>query len=575
MQSLQEFVQIVNDVASKLQDLNALTSSVQFADEKVVDLIQQLVPTSIVQATEAISEFSTTFALFSGANLAYSVMVPMVSCLVDSIVKALEAKAKQEWQQFIGKLKQQQDKFVQLVQSKFVKVWEPLHAFAMKHFPQGLNVKSVIAELLAKFVEYPKQVIGTRIQQLLKKAQELCDIDEARRLWNQYGADAKEHVKANVNEFLNEFKALQQAFVDVFTTMFVDSILKPVAEFLRLVRAAIQEVAVAVVDIVITELKQITSFLDSSAKEVEEIFNVSMPWMLVIAKPAAVNSIEVALAKLRASVSAAQVQQYVSRIKDVADKFGLLPGENQNKTFLGLTLSLLDGTATTIDQVCVGIVKVTNTLNEIMQQFITFVQTSLTNAIDTFFAPLEAAKPLEREKEEVKQDVNEVFDNVVAPIRYWTHPKSQKQYKLQEWPTGTFFIQSKLNPSLVLDGKGANMTAGTPVITWQLHKGLNQQWTFEKGGVIRNKQSALVLDIAGLSDMFHGGIHAVNDVIIDKNSDDKRQEWAFDGVHIINLHKNMVLDIKGASKESGTQVIVYELKETANDANQDWILVKV
>ena len=88
---------------------------------------------------------------------------------------------------------------------------------------------------------------------------------------------------------------------------------------------------------------------------------------------------------------------------------------------------------------------------------------------------------------------------------------------------GQFTIHSKIN-GMALDVKGSG-GAGTQVITYPTHGGPNQTWTLQFQG-----PEAFICS---------------------------------------GLGKNLVIDVKGADKKPGAEVIVYTKKEYDND-NQQW-----
>ena len=124
--------------------------------------------------------------------------------------------------------------------------------------------------------------------------------------------------------------------------------------------------------------------------------------------------------------------------------------------------------------------------------------------------------------------------------------------------------------TLVLDIKGGNLTAGTPIIVWteNIPTSPNQIWMFTNDGHIRcSSNPNLVLDIEG------GNLNPGTQVIVwsENFPASPNQLWLRTGDgHIANsANSNLVLDIEGGNLNPGTPVIVWS-ENSPPSPNQLW-----
>lgn len=120
-----------------------------------------------------------------------------------------------------------------------------------------------------------------------------------------------------------------------------------------------------------------------------------------------------------------------------------------------------------------------------------------------------------------------------------------------------FFIVSELN-NKVLDIKGANAAAGTDIVMFQMKHPptKNQLWYLDESGCIRS----------ALNDMVFHNPAGGQTLQMQLPSPDVRSQWRLNGTAIVN-GTGEALDIKGASKSDGANLIAYENK---NNTNQRW-----
>ena len=136
-----------------------------------------------------------------------------------------------------------------------------------------------------------------------------------------------------------------------------------------------------------------------------------------------------------------------------------------------------------------------------------------------------------------------------------------------------YYIQSQLN-GMVLDIKGGNSSAGASIINYPKKDGAgadNQLWYFVDVGngqyAIHSKMNGMALDVKG-----SGGAGAP--VITYPTHGGPNQAWSlqFKGTEAFicsGLGKDLVIDVKGANKGAGAEVIVWTKKDYDND-NQQW-----
>jgi len=134
---------------------------------------------------------------------------------------------------------------------------------------------------------------------------------------------------------------------------------------------------------------------------------------------------------------------------------------------------------------------------------------------------------------------------------------------------GEYFIQAK-HSGLVLDIKGGDIKAGTPVIQWPKkdHDNRNQKWIFTDDHFIASAaDNNLVLDV-------EGGVGEGRKLIIwtKKHHDNDNQKWAWDhGVIRNKADPNLVFDVQGADRNQGAHLLLYH--HNGND-NQKFHLYK-
>jgi hypothetical protein len=115
----------------------------------------------------------------------------------------------------------------------------------------------------------------------------------------------------------------------------------------------------------------------------------------------------------------------------------------------------------------------------------------------------------------------------------------------------------------VLDIKGNSSDPGTHVLVWENHGNANQKWRFTKKGFIESKlKKDLVLDF---QEVDNKKVLIVNNK---KESNNESQKWRLEGNGlIVNRANGHAIDIEGASKEKGADVILWEKH---GNANQLW-----
>ncbi|KAL9549767.1 hypothetical protein MBANPS3_005055 [Mucor bainieri] len=143
-------------------------------------------------------------------------------------------------------------------------------------------------------------------------------------------------------------------------------------------------------------------------------------------------------------------------------------------------------------------------------------------------------------------------------------------------PQGPFFIVSKFNKR-VLDVEGASTKDGAKVCVWQQKESSdneNQLWEYRNGNFV-NVHSGKVLDIKGSK--VKSDVRVVQNEKATSNDEEiEKQRWLIDHEGYIHISSNpdLVLDIKGAEDENGTEVILYEKRSGTVAANQQWELVR-
>lgn len=120
-----------------------------------------------------------------------------------------------------------------------------------------------------------------------------------------------------------------------------------------------------------------------------------------------------------------------------------------------------------------------------------------------------------------------------------------------------FFIVSELCDK-VLDVAGEKAEPGTKVVTWDKHTPVkkNQLWYCDSNGYIRSC----------LNDMTFCNAATGDQLKMQMPDGNPRNQWMFDGKKVVN-RAGESLDIRGAHKDNGAEVISYQYKD---QANQHW-----
>lgn len=119
-----------------------------------------------------------------------------------------------------------------------------------------------------------------------------------------------------------------------------------------------------------------------------------------------------------------------------------------------------------------------------------------------------------------------------------------------------FFITSKMHGKVVDIVKG-NKDAGAKICMWDKHTPVNknQLWYVDGQGCIKS----------ALNDMQFASSKSGESLHMQPNSD-ARSQWSFQGEKVVN-RAGECLDIKGESKDKGTELCGYEYK---SKPNQHW-----
>jgi hypothetical protein len=136
----------------------------------------------------------------------------------------------------------------------------------------------------------------------------------------------------------------------------------------------------------------------------------------------------------------------------------------------------------------------------------------------------------------------------------------------QRWKHENGFIVSELN-GLVLDVKDAKKEKGAEVITWTKkdHDNLNQKWDFKDGYII-SRFNGLVLDVKG-GEKSKGASVCLWEKKSAPNNQNQQWKWNGTGGAIKSCLNGLVLDIKSAQKEKGGQLILWD-KDTTYSSRQ-------
>ena len=118
-----------------------------------------------------------------------------------------------------------------------------------------------------------------------------------------------------------------------------------------------------------------------------------------------------------------------------------------------------------------------------------------------------------------------------------------------------------------LDVFGGKTDNGTPVIAFPCHGGTNQQWII-KDGQIRGVQSGKCLDVTGANPA-DGTQIIIWPCKTPFTTGAANQTWRVVNGRIRGL-ANKCLDIKFASTDPATPVILFQCKPFANALNQRW-----
>ncbi|KAI9269245.1 ricin B lectin domain-containing protein [Phascolomyces articulosus] len=145
-------------------------------------------------------------------------------------------------------------------------------------------------------------------------------------------------------------------------------------------------------------------------------------------------------------------------------------------------------------------------------------------------------------------------------------------FKMSNFPSGWFYIQSKCSHKMVLDVTLDSIKSAAKIVVYpkKENDNDNQLWKYDSGYLI-NKNSGLVLDVQG------GVLENDKQVIQYKRKmieDAQNQRWYYreDGFIYPQVNPNLVLDIRGNWTKPGTVVLLYNRKYSDNE-NQLWDLI--
>jgi len=151
-------------------------------------------------------------------------------------------------------------------------------------------------------------------------------------------------------------------------------------------------------------------------------------------------------------------------------------------------------------------------------------------------------------------------------LNIWNYEgKASQQWTIEYQAVQYFQLVSELHGK-VLDVKGGNRAAGTPVVVWSKPSGDqkidNQLWYEDQTGVIRSKLNNFALDAS-----------AKTIVLNPYSTTNARQQWIFQGNRIVNRNNtNEVVDISGAKKDDGAEVCAWPYKASPN---QHWTAIYI
>ncbi|KAG8929961.1 hypothetical protein FRC02_004847 [Tulasnella sp. 418] len=134
-------------------------------------------------------------------------------------------------------------------------------------------------------------------------------------------------------------------------------------------------------------------------------------------------------------------------------------------------------------------------------------------------------------------------------------------------PPGAYWIRNSYSGN-ALDLEGSNAAPGTPIVNYQVHRGLNQKWILEpgiRGYKIKNAKTGTFMGFASHDGINKGSSISGNPAAIEWDIVSEGSNYKIR----LSADTSLILDLANYGTENGNKVIVWP---DNCGANQHWIL---
>lgn len=301
----------------------------------------------------------------------------LLQCLVDAVLQELKQRAKHECAEFTKDLEQLVSKLSAAVPQQLVQAFDPIKLYIAQTFPSGFSLQSLFATMHETFVKFPISIMQDRLQSVKNKLKEVTSPEAVQQFITAGSEQTKAIIKQRIDDFKHELEALRFDIQELFSSVFMDNIVKPVLELASMLPKILVELSKAVMTLVMDAIKEMSAFMAKSVNRVQTAFSIPAYITCIVSEPEILGIILAKLQTMQSSFSPQNIENFLQSVQQVIADHGLSKEgvvEGINSATNAFT-SMLQNIGTYITQLIAKI-------DQMMQEVTHFIENDLHKAID-------------------------------------------------------------------------------------------------------------------------------------------------------------------------------------------------